>query len=58
MTAKTKAARHCCNNNRANVHSRGDSNIVQHDFERSSLVFGVIFAVSFGSMFIHAAVML
>lgn len=57
MNAKTKAARSSGNYSRANVHMQRDSNIVQHDYEFGSLVFGVIFAVSFGLMFIHWAVM-
>jgi len=55
---KNKAARSSGNYSRANVHMQRDSNIVQHDYEFGSLVFGVIFAVSFGLMMIHAAVVL
>lgn len=57
MTAKTKAARHCCNNNRANVHEDNHNRIIT-DYERGALIAGLITAVSFGSMFIHAAVVL
>ena len=57
MTTKAKAARHRCNDNRANVHSTRDTNIV-HEFERSTLYGGLLIAVFFGLLMIHAAVML
>ena len=57
MTTK-EAARHRCNDNRANVHSRRDSNIVQHNFERGSLVAGLMLVLLVGLCMIHAAVVL
>lgn len=57
MTVKTKAARHRCNDNRANVHQFKDTNIV-HEFERGTLYGGLLIAVFFGLLMIHAAVML
>ena len=57
MTTKTKAARRSCNyDTRQNVHSK-DSSIISN-YNRGSLVFGVIFAITFGLMFVHSAVML
>ena len=58
MTTKTKAARHRCNDNRANVSTTSpDTNIV-HEFERGTLYGGLLIAVFFGLLMIHAAVML
>ena len=58
MTTKTKAARHSCNYDRAkNVHSTRDTNIV-HEFERGTLYGGILIAVFFGLLMLHAAVML
>ena len=57
MTIKIRAARSDRHHNRANVHVPEDTSIV-HDFEIGSLVFGVIFAITFGLMFVHSAVML
>lgn len=58
MTMKTKAARHSCNYNRANVStSDQDTNIV-HEFERGTLYGGILIAVFFGLLMLHAAVVL
>jgi hypothetical protein len=54
---KTKAARSSGNYSRANVHGHKDSPIISN-FEFGSLLAGIIIAVSFGLMFIHAAVAL
>ena len=56
MNAKTRAARSSGNYSRANVHVHQDSNIV-HDYTLGTLIAGLLIAVSFGLMFIHAAVM-
>lgn len=53
-----KAARRACQHNRAHAHASGQREKIISNFERGSLVFGVIFAVSFGLMFVHAAVAL
>lgn len=58
MTTKTKAAWHRCNDNHAKAHALGRSNQSIPDYEIGSLVFGVIFAIAFGLMFVHAAVVL
>jgi hypothetical protein len=57
MTTKTKAARHRCNDNRANVHQFKDKSIIA-EFERGTLYGGLLIAVFFGLLMIHAAVML
>ncbi len=58
MSMKAKAARHRCSDNRANnVHSTRDTNIV-HEFERGTLYGGILIAVFFGLLMLHAAVML
>lgn len=57
MTTKTKAARHRCNDNRANVHRLKDKSIIA-EFERGTLYGGLLVAVFFGLLMIHAAVML
>ena len=57
MTTKTKAARRSCSyDTRQNVHSK-DSSIIT-DYERGSLIVGLIIAITFGLMFVHAAVVL
>ena len=61
MTTKTKAAWHRCSDNHAMCQKQaalGRSKQIIPDYEIGSLVFGVIFAIAFGLMFIHAAVML
>ena len=56
---KTKAARHSGNYARANVKpTRRDKQIITREFERGSLIGGLLIVVAFGLMFIHAAVML
>jgi hypothetical protein len=61
MTTKTKTARHSCNYNRAFGLSRplplvGRSIVT--DYERGALIAGVLVALTFGLMFVHAAVVL
>lgn len=57
MPEKKEAARHSGNcDTRQNVHSRGDVDIV-HDFERGTMIAGILTAVSFGLMLVHAAVL-
>ena len=57
MTAK-KAARHSGNcDTRHNVHAHRDSSIIT-DYNHGALIAGLIIAISFGLMMIHAAVML
>ena len=54
---KTKAARHSGNcDTRQNVHSQ-DSPIIT-EYNRATLIWGVVFAISIGLMMLHAAVML
>ena len=56
---KTKAARHSCHYARANVKPTSrDEKIIAREFERGSLIGGLLIVVAFGLMFIHAAVML
>ena len=61
MTTKTKTARHSCNYNRALCQKQatalGRSGSIVSDYERGALIAGVIVAVLFGLMFLHAAVM-
>lgn len=52
-----KAARHSCNYDRANVHTKKDDDIIAQNYGRGSLIGGLLVAVSFGSMLVHAAVM-
>ena len=55
--AKTKAARRSCNyDTRQNVHSK-DSSIISN-YNRGALIAGLIIAITFGLMFVHAAVVL
>lgn len=55
---RTKAARRSGNyDTRQKVHGFGDKSIIA-DYERGALIAGLIIAVSFGLMFVHAAVML
>ena len=56
MPEKKEAARHGGNHARANVHSYKDNDIV-HDFERGTMIAGILTAVSFGLMLVHAAVL-
>ncbi len=58
MTMKNKAARHRCNDNRANVHQFKDKHIVTREYERGTLYGGILIAVFFGLLMLHAAVML
>ena len=59
MHSTKEAARHSGNcDTRQNVHSRRDSNIVQHNFERGSLVAGLMLVLLVGLCMIHAAVVL
>lgn len=61
MTTKTKAARRCGNNNRALSQNRllfDRSKQIIPDYERGTMIVGVLFAVLMGMLFIHAAVML
>ena len=55
---KTKAARHSCNYARANKSTRRDKQIIAREFERGSLIGGLLIVFAFGLMFIHAAVVL
>ena len=56
MTAK-KAARHRCSDNRASNQTVHDNSIIT-DYNHGALIAGLIIAISFGLMMIHAAVML
>ena len=56
MTAKIKAALHRGNDDSAKA--LGRSKHIVSDYERGALIAGLITAVSFGSLFIHAAVVL
>lgn len=62
MTTKTKVARRCGNNNRAfepkQAAALGRSKQIIPDYERGTMIVGVLFAVLMGMLFIHAAVML
>lgn len=58
MTVKTKAARHRCNDNRANVSTTSQDTNIVHEFERGTLYGGLLIAVFFGLLLLHAAVML
>lgn len=58
MTTKTKAAWHRCNDNHAKTHALGRSKPIIPDYERGTMIVGVLFAVLMGMLFIHAAVML
>jgi len=56
---KTRAARRSGNCERAkSVHTQQDTNIVHDDYGRGALIAGLITAVSFGLMFVHAAVVM
>lgn len=57
MTVKTKSARHSCNYNRA-LPKQAAFWSTQGDYNTGALIAGLIIAISFGLMFIHAAVML
>jgi len=60
MSDMKRAARHRCNDNRALSQEKaapGRCNTIITDYERGSLVFGIIFAVTFGLMMVHWAVM-
>ena len=52
MTEKTKAARHCCNNNRAIVHGSEDGHILS----RGYLIAALLYASTFGGILLHWAV--
>ena len=57
MTQK-EAARSSCNYDRAKAStSRLDTESIARDFERGSLVAGIVIAVSFGMMLLRWAVM-
>ena len=62
MTTKTKAAWHRCNDNHAfepkQAAALGRSKPIIPDYERGTMIVGVLFAVLMGMLFIHAAVML
>ena len=58
MTTKTKAARHRCNDNRAKVSTSDQDTHIIAEYNRATLILGVVFAISIGLMMIHAAVML
>ena len=62
MTTKTKVARRCGNNNRAMCQNRllfdWSKQSITRDFNNGALIAGILIAVSFGLMFIHAAVAL
>lgn len=51
-----RATRRCWNNNRVKVSTQSsDTDIVQQDWERGTLVAGLLVAVSFGLMFVIGA---
>ena len=52
MTTKTKAARHCCNNNRAIVHGSEDN----RSLSRGYLITALLYASTFGAILLHWAV--
>lgn len=62
MTTKTKVARRCGNNNRAmsqiRLHFGQCKQSIPCDYNTGALIAGILIAVSFGLMFIHAAVAL
>ena len=62
MTTKTKAARRCGNNNRAMSQNRlrtwPRKQSIPRAYDKGALIAGILIAVSFGLMFIHAAVAL
>ena len=57
MTEK-KAARHRCSDNRAKANPTVHDNSIITDYNHGALIAGLIIAISFGLMFVHAAVML
>lgn len=56
MPEKTKEARHGGNHARAKRPER-DANIIAQNYGRGSLIGGLLVAVSFGLMLVHAAVL-
>ena len=63
MTTKTKVARRCGNNNRAfepkQAAALGRSKqSISRDYDKGVFIVGIITAIAFGLIFIHAAVML
>ena len=58
MTTKTKAAWHRGNDNHAKTHALSRSDSIISDYDRGALIAGLITAITFGMMMIHAAVML
>ena len=60
MSDMKRAARHRCSDNRALSQEKaapGRCNTIIADYTLGSLVFGIIFAVTFGLMMVHWAVM-
>ncbi len=53
-----KATRRDCHHDRAKVDLKEPTQSITQEYERGTLIGGLMIAVSFGAMFLHAAVML
>ena len=58
MTTKEAARRSCNYDTRLKLSTNSRDNSIITDYERGALIAGLIIAITFGLMFVHAAVVL